>query len=156
MYLRIAPELFLKRLLVGGLERVYEIGRTFRNEGISTKYNPEFTMLEAYQAYGDYGDMMELVEALVKDAALAVRSSLRFEYQGRELDLETPWRRATIAELVSEAVGEDVSIHTGADGLRALADRHQVSYDPTWGPGQAAGRAVREARRARRCSSPRS
>ena len=136
MYLRIAPELFLKRLLVGGLERVYEIGRTFRNEGVSTKYNPEFTMLEAYQAYGDYGDMMELVEALVKDAALAVRSSLRFEYQGRELDLETPWRRATIAELVTEAVGEDASIHTGADGLRALADRHQVSYDPKWGPGK--------------------
>ena len=136
MYLRIAPELFLKRLLVGGLERVYEIGRNFRNEGISTKYNPEFTMLEAYQAYGDYEDMMELVEALVKASALAVRGTLRFDYQGRELDLETPWRRATIAELVSEAVGEPVSIGTGVDGLRAHADRLGVSYDTAWGPGK--------------------
>jgi lysyl-tRNA synthetase, class II len=136
MYLRIAPELFLKRLLVGGLERVYEIGRTFRNEGVSTQYNPEFTMLEAYQAYGDYFDMMELVEALVKAAALAVRGSLRFDYQGRELDLETPWRRATVAELVTEAVGEDVSIDTGAEGLRALADRAGVNHDPKWGPGK--------------------
>jgi lysyl-tRNA synthetase class 2 len=136
MYLRIAPELFLKRLLVGGLERVYEIGRTFRNEGVSTKYNPEFTMLEAYQAYADYGDFEDLIEALVKDAALAVRGTLKFDYQGRELDLETPWRRATIAELVSEAVGEDVSVHTGAEGLRAVAERVDASFDPAWGPGK--------------------
>src|SRR5204863_2117945 len=84
LYLRIAPELYLKRLLVGGLERVYEIGRNFRNEGIDRDHNPEFTMLEFYQAYGDYEDMMELAEALVKEAALAVRRSLSMEYQGRE------------------------------------------------------------------------
>jgi lysyl-tRNA synthetase class 2 len=136
MYLRIAPELFLKRLLVGGLERVYEIGRNFRNEGISPKYNPEFTMLEAYQAYGDYTDMMELVESLVKAGALAVRGSLRFDYQGRELDLESEWRRATVADLVSEALGEAVSVATGVEGLRAHADRAGVSYDPTWGAGK--------------------
>jgi lysyl-tRNA synthetase class 2 len=136
MYLRIAPELFLKRLLVGGLERVYEIGRNFRNEGVSTKYNPEFTMLEAYQAFTDYAGMMELTEALVKAGALAVRNSLRFDYQGREMDLETPWRRATVAELVTEAVGEEVSIATGLEGLRAHADRVGVSYDPAWGAGK--------------------
>ena len=95
LYLRIALELYLKRLLVGGLERVYEIGRNFRNEGIDRDHNPEFTMLEAYQAYGDYETMMELVESLVKAAALAVRDSLRFEYRGREMDLESTWRRVT-------------------------------------------------------------
>src|SRR6266536_5231319 len=78
LYLRIAPELYLKRLLVGGLERVYEIGRNFRNEGIDRNHNPEFTMLEAYRAYGDYEDMMDLAESLVKEAALAVRGSLLF------------------------------------------------------------------------------
>src|SRR5204863_10115459 len=84
LFLRIAPELYLKRLLVGGLERVYEIGRNFRNEGIDRDHNPEFTMLEFYQAYADYEDMMELAEALVKEAALAVRGRLVLEYQGRE------------------------------------------------------------------------
>src|SRR5438034_4700828 len=87
LYLRIAPELYLKRLLVGGLERVFEIGRNFRNEGIDRDHNPEFTMLEAYQAYATYEDMMELDEALVAAAATATRGSLRFEYQGRELTL---------------------------------------------------------------------
>jgi lysyl-tRNA synthetase class 2 len=90
LFLRIAPELYLKRLLVGGLERVYEIGRNFRNEGVDREHNPEFTMLEAYQAYGTYEDMMELLEQLVKEAALAVRGSLRFDYGGRAMDLDTP------------------------------------------------------------------
>ncbi|MGH2685329.1 MAG: amino acid--tRNA ligase-related protein, partial [Actinomycetota bacterium] len=136
MYLRIAPELYLKRLLIGGLERVYEIGRTFRNEGISPKYNPEFTMLEAYQAFGSYEDMMELTEGLVKDAAQAVNGGLTFTWRGTEVDLGRPWRRSTLAELVSEATGEDVSLDLGADGLRAVADRHDVGYDPKWGPGK--------------------
>ncbi len=136
MYLRIAPELYLKRLLVGGIERVYEIGRTFRNEGISPKYNPEFTMLEAYRAYADYGDMMALSEDLVKAAALSVRGTLRFGYQGRELDLESTWRRVTLTDLVREAVGEDVSVRTAVPDLQAVADRHGVPHDPAWGPGK--------------------
>jgi lysyl-tRNA synthetase class 2 len=134
MFLRIAPELYLKRLLVGGLERVYEIGRNFRNEGVDRDHNPEFTMLEAYQAYGDYEDMMELVEALVKTAALAVRGSLRFEYQGREMDLESAWRRVTMLELVSEAAGEDVTLERS--DLGTLADAAGVHVDPAWGPGK--------------------
>ena len=134
MFLRIAPELYLKRLLVGGMERVYEIGRNFRNEGIDRDHNPEFTMLEAYQAYGDYETMMELVESLVKAAALAVRDSLRFEYRGREMDLESTWRRVTLLELVSEAVGQDVTLDR--PDLGALADGAGVHVDPAWGPGK--------------------
>jgi lysyl-tRNA synthetase class 2 len=133
LYLRIAPELYLKRLLVGGLERVYEIGRNFRNEGIDRDHNPEFTMLEFYLAYGDYEDMMRLSERLIREAALATRGTLRFEYLGRELDLETPWRRVTVLELVSEAVGEEVTLDR-AD-LSDLAKRHGVEVDPSWGRG---------------------
>jgi lysyl-tRNA synthetase class 2 len=134
LYLRIAPELYLKRLLVGGLERVYEIGRNFRNEGIDRDHNTEFTMLEAYQAYGTYEDMMELLEALVREAALSVRGALRFQYLDREMDLETPWRRVTLLDAVSEAVGEEVSLDR--PDLDALADRQGVSLDPKWGPGK--------------------
>src|SRR5207237_2222928 len=101
LYLRIAPELYLKRLLVAGFERVYEIGRNFRNEGMDRDHNPEFTSLEAYRAYGDYEDMMVLDEGLIRAAALAVRGALAFEYRGRTLDLEKPWRRVTVTELVS-------------------------------------------------------
>jgi lysyl-tRNA synthetase, class II len=134
LYLRIAPELYLKRLLVGGIERVYEIGRNFRNEGIDREHNPEFTMLEAYLAYGTYEDMMDLAEALVREAARAVRGSLRFEYQGRELDLESPWRRIGLLEAVSESVGEAVTLDPAA--LAKLADRLGVEVDPGWGPGK--------------------
>jgi lysyl-tRNA synthetase, class II len=133
LYLRIAPELYLKRLLVGGLERVYEIGRNFRNEGIDRDHNPEFTMLEFYEAYGDYEDMMRLSERLVKAAALEVRGALRFDYQGRELDLERPWRRVTVLDAVSEAVGEPVTL--ARPDLADLAERHGVGVDPAWGPG---------------------
>jgi len=136
LYLRIAPELYLKRLLVGGLERVYEIGRNFRNEGIDRDHNPEFTMLEAYQAYGTYEDMMDLIEALVKEAALAVRGSLRFDYEGREMDLEAPWRRVSLLEAVSEATGEEVTLDR--TDLAALADDHGAGLDPKWGPGKIA------------------
>ncbi|MFN2543881.1 MAG: lysine--tRNA ligase [Actinomycetota bacterium] len=134
LYLRIAPELYLKRLLVAGFERVYEIGRNFRNEGIDRDHNPEFTMLEVYQAYGDYEDMMDLVEALVKEAALAVRGTLKFDYQGRELDLETPWRRVTVLGSVSEAAGEEVALDR--PDLVELAERHDVRVDPKWDPGK--------------------
>ena len=136
MYMRIAPELFLKRLLVGGFERVYEIGRNFRNEGISPKYNPEFTMLEAYQAFGTYEDMAELTEGLVKTAAEAVNGSLAFTHGGREVDLSKPWRHATLIELASEAVERDVSLDTPVEDLQKIADDRGVAYDPSWGPGK--------------------
>jgi lysyl-tRNA synthetase class 2 len=108
-YLRIALELHLKRLVVGALERVYEIGRTFRNEGISPRHNPEFTMLEAYQAYATYEDMMELTEALLVAAAGAAGTSLQTTYQGEEIDLTPPFRRATMRDLVREATGRDLA-----------------------------------------------
>lgn len=103
LFLRIAPELYLKRLVVGGVEKVFEINRNFRNEGVSTQHNPEFTMLELYQAFGDYYTMAELLEGIVRVAAMAVRGTLKFEYQGRELDLESPFRRVRLVDLVREA-----------------------------------------------------
>jgi lysyl-tRNA synthetase class 2 len=136
LYLRVAPELYLKRLMVGGFERVFEIGRNFRNEGIDRDHNPEFTMLEAYQAYGDYEDMMLLAESLIRQAAVAVRGSLRFEYQGRGLDLESPWRRAPLLDLLTEELGEPVSLDS--DGLRSVASRKGLESVPAWGPGKIA------------------
>jgi lysyl-tRNA synthetase, class II len=135
LYLRIAPELYLKRLLVGGVERVYEIGRNFRNEGIDRDHNPEFTMLEFYLAYGDYEDMMRLAERLIREAALAIRGTLKFEYLGRELDLETPWRRVTVLELVSEAVGEEVRLDDPR-GVGRFAEAKGIEIDPEWEPGK--------------------
>ncbi|MFZ0217149.1 MAG: lysine--tRNA ligase [Candidatus Dormiibacterota bacterium] len=105
LYLRIALELHLKRLVVGGLERVYEIGRVFRNEGLSPRHNPEFTMLESYQAYSDLEGQMELVEAIVVAAAAAAGRSLRVIYQGEEIDLTPPFRRARMQDLVQAATG---------------------------------------------------
>jgi len=102
MYLRIAPELYLKRLLVGGFERVYEINRNFRNEGLSTQHNPEFTMLELYLAYGDYRDIMDWVERALRGLSEAVHGSMRVQYQGREYDLGQPFRRVTVEQLVRE------------------------------------------------------
>jgi lysyl-tRNA synthetase class 2 len=119
LYLRISLELYLKRLLVGGLDRVYELGRNFRNEGVDRTHNPEFTMLEAYQAYADYADMMELAEALVTHAAERVLGRLELEYQGRRIDLTPPWPRRTMTELVRAACGVDIG---QADTLPALRD----------------------------------
>ena len=135
LYLRISLELYLKRLLVGGLERVYEIGRNFRNEGIDRSHNPEFTMLELYQAYGDYFDMMEITETLAREAALAVNGSTTVTFRERELDLGAPWRRITVLGSVSEAAGEEVTLDRSVADLTALADRHGVRLDPAWGPG---------------------
>ena len=132
--LRIAIELYLKRLLVGGLERVYEIGRIFRNEGIDRDHNPEFTMLEAYQAYGDYTTMMDLGQALIRAAALAVRGTLRFEYQGREVDLESEWPRRTMLDLVSEATGQEITLER--TDLGEIATRHGIQVEASWGPGK--------------------
>jgi lysyl-tRNA synthetase class 2 len=132
--LRISLELYLKRLLVGGMERVYEIGRNFRNEGIGPTYNPEFTMLEAYEAYGDYHSMMRLAEELLVECARAIRGSLRFPVRGSDLDLTPPWRRITVLGSVSEAVGQEVTLER--TDLADLAERHGVGVDPKWGPGK--------------------
>src|SRR5207244_7797925 len=104
-YLRIALELHLKRLIVGGYERVFEIGRVYRNEGIDTRHNPEFTMLEAYQAFADYTDMMELTEELVAAAARAALGTTVVDLEGKTVDLAPPWRRATMSELIAEHAG---------------------------------------------------
>jgi lysyl-tRNA synthetase class 2 len=136
MYLRIAPELYLKRLLVGGMERVYEIGRTFRNEGISPKYNPEFTMLEAYQAYGTYEDMMDLTEGLVMASAEAVNGTRAYSWRGTEVGLDRPWRRITLHQAVAEAVGRDVSTDVPLEQLQRIADERGVGYDPAWPAGK--------------------
>jgi len=134
--LRISLELYLKRLLVGGLDKVYEIGRNFRNEGIGPKYNPEFTMLEVYEAYGDYTSMMRMAEEVITGCATAVRDALRFPFRGRELDLTPPWRRITVLGSVSEVVGEDVALDR--TDLADLAERHGVGVDPAWGAGKIA------------------
>jgi lysyl-tRNA synthetase, class II len=136
LYLRIAPELFLKRLVVGGFERVYEIGRVFRNEGLSTRHNPEFTMLEAYAAYGDYHDAMELIEQLAAHAASELCGTTVLTYAGRELDLTPPWRRATMVDLIEEHAGVRVGLDLGIDKLRAIAREHGVEIDESWGPGK--------------------
>ena len=114
LYLRIATELHLKRLIVGGFERVYELGRIFRNEGISTRHNPEFTSVEIYQAYGDYGDMLKLTEDLISTVTQQVCGATVLEYQGQTLDLTPPWRQATMHQLVQEATGLDF---TGFPGV---------------------------------------
>ena len=105
MYLRIAPELYLKRLIVGGLERVYELGRMFRNEGMSIKHNPEFSMMEVYQAYTDYHGMMELAESLISTVAMEVLGTTKIKYQGQDIDLTPPWTRITMIEAVSKYTG---------------------------------------------------
>lgn len=114
LYLRIAPELYLKRLLVGGLEMVYELNRTFRNEGISTKHNPEFTMLELYQAYADYKDMMKLTEELVSAVANEVLGTMKVEYEGQAIDLTPPWNRIPMLDAIKQ--------HTGADFTQIIDD----------------------------------
>ncbi len=136
LYLRIAPELYLKRLLVGGFERVYEINRSFRNEGMSPRHNPEFTMLEAYQAYGNMQSMMELTEGIITNAAEEVLGTLDFQYQGTPVSLRSPWRRATMAELTSEKAGRELSVHTPLDELRAECAKHEVPIEDSWGPGK--------------------
>lgn len=120
-YLRIATELHLKRLIVGGFEKVFEMGRIFRNEGVSTRHNPEFTTIELYQAYADYNDMMSLTEAIITYAAQEVLGTLQISYQGQAVDLTPPWRRITMHEAVQEKTGVDFSQFTTLDEAKAAA-----------------------------------
>ena len=127
--LRISLELYLKRLIVGGLERVYEIGRVFRNEGLDTKHNPEFTLMELYQAYTDYNGMMELTEAMFRTVARAVNGSAVITYQGKEIDMEKPFRRVTMLELIKEDAGIDFTTITTDEEARALAKEHHIAVE---------------------------
>ncbi len=135
LYLRIATELYLKRLLVGGYERVYEIGKDFRNEGIDLKHNPEFTMMECYQAYADYTTMMTLVEELYAACALATTGTLQITYQGNQLDLTPPWKRITMRDAIFEACGVDIDAQTNLPLLRARIEELELKVErhPTWG-----------------------
>lgn len=134
--LRIATELYLKRLVVGGLERVFEIGRIFRNEGVDASHNPEFTMLESYEAFADYEDIMTLVEEVVAACAVAATGGSAIEYQGRAIDLAGPYRRATMLDLVRSATGDDVDYDTPIEGVRGLAAEHGVDFEDHWGQGK--------------------
>jgi lysyl-tRNA synthetase, class II len=133
--LRISLELYLKRLLVGGLERVYEIGRNFRNEGIDRDHNPEFTMIELYQAYADYDDIMALTRELIVAGVRELQGgSTLVTFRGHTIDLDTEWDRVTLLDAVSAATGEKVTL--ARDDLADVAARHGVDVDPSWGPGR--------------------
>ncbi len=136
MYLRIALELHLKRLIVGGLDRVFEIGRVFRNEGIDTTHIPEFTMLEAYQAYGDYHDMMDLVEGLVVESARAIVPDLVITSGDETIDLSPPFRRATMVELIKEHAGVDIHPAMDIESARAVLRDLNLAFEPSWGAGK--------------------
>ncbi|MBO0872426.1 MAG: lysine--tRNA ligase, partial [Pseudonocardia sp.] len=136
MYLRIALELHLKRLVVGGMDRVFEIGRVFRNEGIDTRHNPEFTLLEAYQAFADYRDMMVLVEDLVRNAALASTGGTTLWVAGRRIDLAEPWPRLRFADLIEQKTGARMHPNMPVDEARAVCDDLRIPYLASWGPGR--------------------
>lgn len=136
MLLRIALELHLKRALVGGVERVFEIGRTFRNEGLDSTHAAEFSMLEAYESYGDYATMADLTRQLVVDAARCIDRTVVPARDGSEIDLEAKWRTASFLELVSEAVGDEVDLQTPEPMLRGFADDRGVLLQPSWGGGE--------------------
>ncbi|MBM7079262.1 MULTISPECIES: lysine--tRNA ligase [Micromonospora] len=139
LYLRIAPELFLKRAVVGGVDRVFEINRNFRNEGVDSSHSPEFAMLETYQAYGDYDTMAELTRNLVQQAAVAVSGSTTVTHaDGREFDLGGQWRSVTLFGVLSEALGEEVTVRTDRARLVEYADKVGLAVDPKWGPGKLA------------------
>jgi lysyl-tRNA synthetase class 2 len=136
MHLRIATELYLKRLVVGGIERVFEIGRIFRNEGIDSTHNPEFTMLESYEAFADFNNIMLLVEEVVAACAVVATGATEVTYDGRPLELAGPYRRATMLELTCEALGRDVDYDSPVDELRALASQNGIEPEDHWGTGK--------------------
>ncbi|MBF0285574.1 MAG: lysine--tRNA ligase [Magnetococcales bacterium] len=136
LFLRIAPELYLKQLVVGGFERVYEINRNFRNEGLSTRHNPEFTMLEFYQAYADYRDLMDLTEEMVSGIVEAVTGSLKVSYQGKEIDFTPPWSRLDLAQALIRHAGADPERIADRGYLEAFAKERGVELKPGWDDGK--------------------
>ena len=136
IYMRISPELHLKRLIVGGLERVFEINRSFRNEGIDNRHNPEFTMMESYQAYGNFEDAIELKENIVAYCAKEVLGTTTINYQGTEIDLTPPWNRITMQEGIKQYTGEDFDAVETIEEARAIADRLNVEYTDRDGIGK--------------------
>lgn len=140
LYMRIALELHLKRLLVGGMEQVYEIGRVFRNEGISTKHNPEFTMLELYQAYSDYHDMMDLTEQMISYIAQETLGTQTITYQGEEINLAPPWNRVTMVEAIKEYAEIDFDIVTKQEEVDAVIDKLDLQVDK----GTSRGKVINE------------
>jgi len=137
MYLRIALELHLKRLVVGGMERVFEIGRVFRNEGIDVRHNPEFTMLEAYQAFADYHDMMDLVEGMIVSAARnALDGNLVVKIGDRDVDLSPPWPRVTLSDLIEQRLGVTMDPTMPVEQARQILDAQGVEWEPDWGSGK--------------------
>lgn len=136
LYMRIAPELYLKRLIVGGMERVYELGRVFRNEGIDIKHNPEFTIVEIYQAFADYKDMMELTETIVSQTAQKVLGTMKITYEGQEIDLTPPWNRMTMIEAVAKYTGQDFTDVTDIEEARKMAAAINVPIEKTYGIGK--------------------
>jgi lysyl-tRNA synthetase class 2 len=139
LYLRIAPELFLKRCVVGGIERVFEINRNFRNEGVDSSHSPEFAMLETYEAYGDYNTIGNLTRELVQEAAHATFGSYVVTHaDGSEFDLGGQWRSVTLYGVLSEALGEEVTVRTEMARLIQYAEKHNLDVDPKWGPGKLA------------------
>jgi lysyl-tRNA synthetase class 2 len=136
LYLRIALELHLKRLVIGGFDRVYEIGRAFRNEGISVKHNPEFTLLECYQAYSDYNDIMRLVEEILVHIAREVLGDTKLAYHDKTVDFSLPWRRLYLREAIKEHCGIDFEDYPDADSLRTRMAELDMDVDPTKGRGR--------------------
>jgi lysyl-tRNA synthetase, class II len=137
LYLRVACELYLKRLLVGGVDRVFELGRVFRNEGIDATHNTEFTMLESNSAFQDYRDMMELARGVILEAADAAGRPGRVTFRGHQIDLEAPWREVTMLAAVQERLGEpDLAYDLPLDRVRALCDKNGVAWQPGWGTGK--------------------
>jgi lysyl-tRNA synthetase, class II len=136
LYLRIAPELYLKRLVVGGFERVFEINRNFRNEGISTIHNPEFTMLEFYMAYADYQDLIPLTEELITGVAQEVLGTLKLSYQGKEIDLTPPWERLTYLEAISKFSRLNTQLKADLHEIRKLAQKFKIEVKPQDSVGQ--------------------
>jgi lysyl-tRNA synthetase class 2 len=137
LYLRVACELYLKRLLVGGVDRVFELGRVFRNEGIDATHNTEFTMLESNSAFQDYRDMMELARGVILEAADAIGRPGQVTFRGHQIDLEAPWREVTMLDAVRATLGEpDLAYDQPLDRVRALCDRHGVAWEPGWGTGK--------------------
>jgi len=139
LFMRIAPELFLKRCVVGGLERVFEINRNFRNEGADSSHSPEFAMIEAYQAYGDWESVAQLTRDLIQDSAMAVFGSyVVTHHDGRQLDLGGTWREASLYDLLSEGVGVEVTAQTPRDELKTIATKLGMKIDPKWITGKLA------------------